>query len=444
MSSYQEALDILNRLINYERSMPTAYSPETLNLDRIGQLLDRLAWPDRSFRSIHIAGTKGKGSTAAMIESILRAAGYRTGLYTSPHLHTFRERIRISGEIISKEDFVTAFEAVQSYAPEVNGLTWFEMVTAIAFQAFDQAQIDIGVIEVGLGGRFDATNVITPIVSVITSLSMDHMNLLGDTLEKIAFEKAGIIKPGIPIVSASQRFIAMRVIARVAKERSARLIAVDNQVTYKVIDASLDGQIFEFSSNDPKQPFPTITASIPLLGTHQIINAATAITAVRVAREQNLSIDDEAIQRGLSQVKWPGRLEILSRDPLLIVDGAHNADSAEKLVHALRNIFGDRSWTLIIGISADKDIPKILDALLSIATRVFVTRARSARATDVETLAAQVRQRGAEPLVANDVASALELALADHNPIIVTGSLFTVADARAIWFERLGIDVISD
>ncbi len=444
MTTYSEALDFLNQFINYERSMPNAYSPDTLNLDRVNALLDRLGRPDRAFRSIHIAGTKGKGSTAAMIESIVRAAGYRTGLYTSPHLHSFRERMRINGELISQADFVKAYEMVQVHVNEVKGLTWFEVVTAIAFQAFADARINVGIIEVGLGGRFDATNVITPIVSVITSLSMDHMKLLGDTLEQISFEKAGIIKPGVPIVTASQRFMAMRVIERMAKEREAQVIGVDKQVTYKITATSLDGQDFVFSSNDTNYPFPSIEAHIPLLGTHQVINATTAITAVRVAREQGLSIDDEAIKRGLAQVKWPGRLEILSREPLLIVDGAHNGDSAEKLVFTLREIFGDKKWTLIIGISADKDIPTILASLTSIAQRVIVTRARSIRAADLDSLADQVRHYNIEPSIANDVASAIELALKDNDPILVTGSLFTVADAREVWFRKTGTQLITD
>src|SRR5512135_414055 len=255
MLTYQEALDYLNRFINYERSKPSSYSPETLNLDRVRQLLDQVGRPDRQFRSIHVAGTKGKGSTAAMIEAALRAAGYRTGLYTSPHLHTFRERMRIAGELISQANFVQAFATVQAHTTDIAGLTWFELVTAIAFQAFAQAAIEVAVIEVGLGGRFDATNAITPIVSVITSVSMDHMNLLGNTLQQIAFEKAGIIKPDVPIVSAPQKPAALEVIERTAEERHAPLFLVEKQLEYQVTAVSLSGQEFQIM---PVQHFEQI------------------------------------------------------------------------------------------------------------------------------------------------------------------------------------------
>jgi dihydrofolate synthase/folylpolyglutamate synthase len=204
MRTYPEALAYLNQYINYERTQPQRYAPETLSLARVNRLLDRLGRPDRAYRSIHIAGTKGKGSTAALIESCLRAAGYRTGFYTSPHLHTFRERMRVNNEYIRREEFGQLVDELEPHLNAVEGVTWFEVVTTLAFLFLARAQIDVAVLEVGLGGRFDATNVVTPIVSVITSLSMDHMNLLGNTIEQIAFEKAGIIKPHVPVVSAPQ------------------------------------------------------------------------------------------------------------------------------------------------------------------------------------------------------------------------------------------------
>ncbi len=205
MRTYAEAVTYLNQFISYERQQPAKYSPETLNLDRVNALLDRLGRPDRTFRAIHVAGSKGKGSTSALIASCLRAAGYRTGLYTSPHLHTFRERMRVNGELISREDFARLVDEIEPHVEAVAGITWFEIITALAFRYFAQSHIEVGVIEVGLGGRFDATNVLTPLVSVITPLSMEHMNLLGNTLELIAFEKAGIIKRHVPVVSAPQR-----------------------------------------------------------------------------------------------------------------------------------------------------------------------------------------------------------------------------------------------
>src|SRR5512136_1433936 len=223
MRTYAEALAYLNQFINYERAQPQRYTPETLSLDRVNHLLDRLGRPDQAYRAIHIAGTKGKGSTAAMIESCLRAAGYRTGFYMSPHLHTFRERMRVNNAYIAREEFAQLVDELEPHLKAVDGVTWFEVVTTLAFMFFARSQIDVAVLEVGLGGRFDATNVVTPVVSVITSLSMDHMNLLGNSIEQIAFEKAGIIKRHMPVVSAPQVPEALDVIWRVARMRGASL-----------------------------------------------------------------------------------------------------------------------------------------------------------------------------------------------------------------------------
>jgi dihydrofolate synthase/folylpolyglutamate synthase len=454
MNTYSEALAYLNHFISYERQQPAKYSPETLSLDRVNRLLDRLERPERAYRSIHIAGTKGKGSTAAMIEACLRAAGYRTGLYTSPHLHTFRERVRVDGANISREDFAARVDAIQPHLAAVEGLTWFEIVTAIAFWHFAQAAIDIAVLEVGLGGRFDATNVVTPLVSVIASLSLDHVNLLGNTLEQIAFEKAGIIKPNVPVVSAPQISAALHVIEAVARERNAPLTVIGRDVAFEKVAMSLTGQDFQIANVPPglsssgtgadARPLRAAIFNIPLLGSHQIINAATAITALRIAQECGLPIGDDAIRTGLFNVKWPGRLETLNRDPLLVVDGAHNGDSAQKLAQALREVFQYERWTLIIGISADKDIPAILDALLPIAAQVIVTRAHNVRAADVEVLAARTAERGKQPIIASNVNEAITIALQHSTPIIVTGSLFTVADAREAWFARQGVRIEKD
>ncbi len=422
MRTYTEALAYLNQFINYERTQPQRYAPETLSLDRVNQLLERLGRPDRAYRSIHIAGTKGKGSTAAMIESCLRAAGYRTGFYTSPHLHTFRERMRVDNEYISREEFARLVDELEPHLQAVDGATWFEITTILAFMFYAQSQIDVAVLEVGLGGRFDATNVATPIVSVITSLSMDHMNLLGSTIEQIAFEKAGIIKRQVPVVSAPQAPEALDVIQRVARVKGAKLVVASR--------LSPDHQEME--------------QSLPLLGAHQRINASVAVAALRIANECGLAVSEEAIRDGLEMVKWPGRLETLSSDPLVVVDGAHNSDSAQKLAAALREVFHIGKWTLIVGISADKDIPAILDGLLPIAERVIVTRASNVRATSPEIIEALVVDRGYKPVQAATVAEALEIALREQSPIIITGSLFTVADAREAWFARIGQPIEKD
>ncbi len=433
MRTYIDALAYLNQFINYERTQPQRYAPETLSLDRVNRLLDRLGRPDRAYRSIHIAGTKGKGSTAAMIESCLRAAGCRTGFYTSPHLHTFRERMRVNNEYIAREMFAQLVDELEPHLNAVEGVTWFEVVTTLAFMFFARSQIDVAVLEVGLGGRFDATNVVTPLVSVITSLSMDHMKLLGNTIEQIAFEKAGIIKRHVPVVSAPQAPEAMDVIRRVARVRGARLIVAQRVNSLGAKESRLRADFHYQTPNSFGENSPT-----PLLGAHQIVNARVAVTALHIANERGLTISDEAIRRGLETVKWPGRLEVLNHDPLVVVDGAHNGDSAQKLAAALREVFQVDRWTLIVGISADKDIAAILDGLLPIAERVIVTRASNTRAAQAEVIGAQIADRGYEPTPAANVAEAIDRALHDRSPIIITGSLFTVADAREAWFTRIG------
>jgi dihydrofolate synthase / folylpolyglutamate synthase len=439
MRTYSDALAYLNQFINYERSQPQRYAPETLSLDRVNHLLDPLERPDRAYRAIHIAGTKGKGSTAAMIESSLRVAGYRTGFYTSPHLHTFRERMRVNNEFITREQFAQLVDEIEPHVAAVEGVTWFEIVTAIAFLFFAQSKIDVAVLEVGLGGRFDATNVVTPIVSVITSLSMDHMNLLGNSIEQIALEKAGIIKRHVPVVSAPQVPEALDVIRRVARMRGAPLTVVQRMNSPAATPSRLEA---DFAYQTPNE-FGGKSAT-PLLGAHQLINASAAVTALRVANQHGLAISEEAIHQGLATVQWPGRLEVLSREPLLVVDGAHNGDSAQKLAQALRDVFRCEKWTLIIGISADKDMAAILDGLLPIAERVIVTRASNSRAASIEALGAQVTNRGHTPTLVTTVADALEIALHDRSPIIITGSLFTVADGREAWFKRCGISIEKD
>jgi len=337
--------------------------------------------------------------------------------------------------MIARADFARLVDEIEPHVEAVPGLTWFEIVTALAFLHFAQARVEVGVVEVGLGGRFDATNVLTPLVSVITSLSMDHMNLLGPTLAHIAFEKAGIIKRRVPVVSAPQRPAAFDVLRRVARFRATTITLIGRDVTYRLVESTRDGQRFQIDGGE---------FELPLLGAHQVLNAATAVTALRLAGGRGLPIGDDAIRAGLRDVQWPGRLEVLSRDPLLVVDGAHNGDSAQQLAAALRDVFGRDDWTLIIGVSADKDVPVILDALLPIASRVIVTRARSVRAADVKTLGQQVIDRGGETAFSDSVAEAIDLALIDQAPIIVTGSLFVVADARAAWFARTGQPLDAD
>jgi len=440
MLSYSEALAYLDQFVNYEKVRAIQAGPPPLGLAGVEALLARLGDPHRQYPIIHVAGTNGKGSVCAMIESMARASNLRTGLYTSPHLHTFRERICLNGRPIARDEVVTLVNELIPHIEAVSNLTWFEIVTALGLLHFAQQKVRLAVVEVGAGGQSDATNVVRPWVSVISTLSLDHTAWLGKTLTQIAAQKAGIIKPGVPVVSAPQQPEALAVIERVCAERQSPLVLVDKDVKFERVSASLDEQAFTLRNANSDQP--AALYKIPLLGSHQIINAATAVTALSLAAAHGLSVSDEAMHIGLANVRWPGRLEILNRDPLVVVDGAHNADSARKLAAALPDIFGIQAWTLIVGISADKDIAAILDALAPIAARVIVTRARNSRAADTETVAQQVIRRGAKPAIALSVTEAIEVALQDRSPIIIAGSLFTVADAREAWARRSGFELL--
>ncbi len=308
-------------------------------------LLNLLGNPHQAYPIIHVAGTKGKGSTSALCASVLTAAGYKTGLYTSPHLLDYVERIQIDGEPISHQMLVDLVEEIKPFVAQVEKLTTFEITTALAFLAFAKQGCTAAVFEVGLGGRLDATNVVTPRVSVITSLSMDHMTVLGDTLAKIAGEKAGIIKDGVPVVSAPQKEEALEVLLRVANSegryRGASTL-VGKDVTFEPVHHSLEGQIFALSAatveggRSAQNVVEGLLIPSLLLGAHQLVNAATAYAALKVS---GLEIPAEAIQRGFAQVKWPARFELVRREPPVIFDSAHNDDSFARLRETLETYF---------------------------------------------------------------------------------------------------------
>ena len=434
---YQAALDYVLRFADYER-MPR--SALVFDLRRIEALLKRLNNPQEAAKSIHIAGTKGKGSTVAMIASILTQAGYRTGLYTSPHLLDFTERIQIDGRPIAREDFAGLVAKLKPEVEAVNALsafgelTTFEILTALAFIYFKEREVDYQVLETGLGGRLDATNVVKPEVCAITSISFDHTDVLGNTLAQIAREKAGIIKPGSTAVCAPQSPEAMEVIVRICQERGVRLVRIGSDVAWRRKAFSSEGQTFHLNGLLGKYEF-----NLPLLGEHQLENAATAVAAAEVLVEQGARISPQSIARGLAQVHWPGRLQILKRKPWIIVDGAHNADSAMRLVKALKGYFKyDRAF-LIFGASADKDIAGMVSELAHFPDRVIVTRSRHPRAVAIDTLASEFSRYGITPEVAENISAAVELALARAKPadlICATGSLFIVAEVMEYMLKR--------
>ncbi|MBN1887486.1 MAG: bifunctional folylpolyglutamate synthase/dihydrofolate synthase [Thermoflexales bacterium] len=443
--SYQAALAYLDHYINYERERPAALAPGTFDLARMEALLADLGDPHCRYGVVHVAGTKGKGSVCAMIESVLRLAGFRTGLYTSPHLHTFRERVRVGGQAIAPDEMAALVDEMAPHAEAIPGLTWFEFVTALALLYFARREVEVAIVEVGLGGRLDATNVVSPLLSVITSLSLDHTAWLGETLAQIAAEKAGIIKPGRPVVSAPQSLEALRVIESRCAQLESALTLVGREWRFEPGAISTEGQSFYVTppGQSRRLGLPSEHASffIGLLGQHQVLNAVVALASLAHLGSMGLHVSPRHIREGLAGVWWPGRLEVLSREPLVVCDGAHNGDSARCLAAALREHFPGRRWTLIFGASSDKDLGAMLDVLAPFAGRVLATRTRHSRAAEPELLASLVRERGADVEVATSVPDALALALAqpgEQAGVIATGSLFVAAEARETWAQRSG------
>ncbi|NPV86042.1 MAG: bifunctional folylpolyglutamate synthase/dihydrofolate synthase [Anaerolineae bacterium] len=452
--AYQEALDYIYSFVDYSLTRTFRYTADKFDLDRVRALLARLGNPHQKYAVIHVTGTKGKGSVSAMLASALRAGGYRTGFYTSPHLSDFCERIQFNGQVIAHADLVRLVEALRPHVAEIEHLTSFEITTALAFLYFAQCNAEIAVIEVGLGGRLDATNVVDPLVSVITSISYDHTNVLGNTLSAIASEKAGIIKPGKPVVVAPQRDEARQVIEQTALQRGAPLIRVEQAYCFTPWKQSLDGQTFLIwhtskekrckasSSYTDRQVLHSTCLEIPLLGYHQVENAATAYAALQVARQRGLYLIEKDIQRGFSQVFWPARFEILRRNPLFVVDCAHNRDSALKLRLTIEEYFPSVPFLLLFGASEDKDVDGMLEELLPYAQRVIFTQSVHPRAMDADKLVELARKYPVEAESVVPVERALECALEvsghDEVAVVVAGSLFVAAAVRETW-QKLGL-----
>jgi dihydrofolate synthase/folylpolyglutamate synthase len=439
--NYSEAIAYLYSLTDYEKTRIERYTPETFGLTRAQELVAALGNPHMQFPSVHIAGTRGKGSTAAMCEACLRTAGYRTGFYISPHLHTFRERIQVNRENISREDVVALVEEIRPHVERVPGITTFEALTALGFLYLARAEVDVAVVEVGLGGRLDATNVLMPEVSVITSLSLEHTYLLGNTLDQIAYEKAGIIKPQVPVVTAPQQDDARIVLETVSREREAPLTRIGRDWKYEAGSADLQGQSFSIRRLAGAGSDLTGEYWIPLLGRHQLENAACAIAALDILKAGEFSISFEAVQKGLRAVQWPGRMEILSLKPLIVIDCAHNPYAARVLRTALEEWFPGQRWTLLYGASADKDVAGVLTTLLPISDYVLVTRSDHPRAAAPTQLADAVASAGGGAEVSVNVSKALQRALEvtpPENGLLVTGSIFLAADVREEWARHMG------
>jgi dihydrofolate synthase/folylpolyglutamate synthase len=442
--NYKEALAFLLALPDWERDTGARPAREELLLERPTALLAALGNPQTRYRSVLIAGTKGKGSTAAMLESILRAARYKTGLYTSPHLHTYRERIRVNGALILEDDFARGVGELAPLLrelllahPEFEAFTTFEVMTTLALEHFARAEIDVAVLEVGLGGRLDATNVVNADVALITPISFDHTAVLGNRLPKIAAEKAGIIKPQQIVLSARQAPEAMAVIERAAREKNATLGAAEREwlwlgqhADFMVAGAPHAGLWREHWRVDNLQ--------VPLRGVHQLANAALAVAAAKTAAEHwGLEIGEDQMRAGLAATQWAGRLEILQEreaaHPLIVTDGAHNGDSAEKLAAALQFHFTFEKLFLIFGALRDKELDALLAPFVPLTTHAWTIATSHPRSRDAESLAQALNAHGIPADAARDMRAALTAACANASPrdlICITGSLTTAAQAR--------------
>ncbi len=421
-------------LTDLERVAGQAPHVRRYDLGRVRVLLERLDNPHLKIPTVHITGTKGKGSTAATIASVLNAQGYNAGLFTSPHLHTFRERIQLGGEPVSKEEFASLVEAIWPVVQSINThgdqgeVTTFEVLTAMAFLHFYRRRAGFQVIEVGLGGRLDSTNLVQPKVCVITSISLDHTQILGDTVEQIARDKSGIIKPGSVAVTSPQTPGVMAVLEEACHAQGVDLVSVGEEYQWTLEAHDLDGQSFTVAA-----PWGNVRLWTPLLGEHQLENAATSVAALHLLTDMGFTISDEALSKGFRSVRWPGRLEVLSRKPLVVTDGAHNPYSAGKLREALHQYFSFERVIYVVGLSADKNASGIIQELAPGASMAVVTRSRHPRAMPPDLLAEGFRSVGVEAVPVEGVKEALHYAMRQARPrdlIVATGSLFVAAEAR--------------
>jgi dihydrofolate synthase/folylpolyglutamate synthase len=431
-AAYNLALDYLYSFVDYSLKHSSELAKADFNLDRMRALMAETGNPQDTYRIVHVAGTKGKGSVCALTASGLRAAGFRTGLYTSPHLVDYCERIQVNGVPIPHGRLAELVASIKPAVGRIPKLTTFEITTALAFMYFASEKVEAAVVEVGLGGRLDATNVVTPSVAAITSLSYDHMAVLGDTLTKIATEKAGIIKIGIPVVSAPQKDEALQVLQQIAEERGASFTLVGREVKFKPLDHSLDGQSLRVTWRQE-----SLTLNIPLLGVHQVQNAAVAATALWILRGQGLEIHNTDIQTGFGQVQWPARFQVVRREPPVILDSAHNQDSFSRLHQALEDYFPRRRIYLIFGASEDKNIPGMFKEIKPRVRKLFITKADQPRALAPELIGQLADKAGLayEIIVPVKAAAAyaLELSEKDGSIVVSAGSMFVTAEVMAAW-----------
>ncbi len=428
MITYTEALDYIYDLTKYGIK---------LGLKNINYLLYLLGEPHKKLKIIHVAGTNGKGSTCSLISSILQSDGYKVGLYTSPHLVDFTERIKINHKTIGRKKVSELLERIKPYiekvanTPSYGHPTFFEVITSMAFLYFFEEQVDFLVLEVGLGGRLDATNVCEPLISVITHIDYDHMDKLGNSLEEIAREKGGIIKPEGIVISSKQYEEAYNEIKKIADEKNSLIYSTGREINYEIVKSDINGVIFDLKGIYHNYK----NLHTPLLGRHQADNATTAITVIEALKIRGVNISEKAIRAGLEKVKWTGRLEIIQNNPTLILDGAHNPSGIRIVLQALEEIFTYHRLILVLAIFADKNYKKMIQIIAPKADLIITTKAKSPRAAPPQVIAKEAAQyiEQNKIIVTENIPQAINCALSNSKKddlICITGSLYTVGEAK--------------
>jgi dihydrofolate synthase/folylpolyglutamate synthase len=441
--TYEAAMRYLVSQTDYEQMLRVRYNRDTFSLDRMHDLLDQLGNPHRQIRAVHIAGTKGKGSTAMMLASMLRACGQKVGLYTSPHLMDVRERVTVNGDMVTQAAMTRLINRVEPIleAMEDNRPTFFEIMTALAFCHFVDMEVDLAVIETGLGGRLDSTNVLTPAVCGLTSISLDHTHQLGGTLKQIAQEKAGILKSDIPAVSVPQEADAERVLKKVAKTTKTKVLFTGKEIdfSYRVESSRMHGCHTRVCLTTPFSRFEHLP--VPVLGEHQALNCGLALALLDQLKQQGVPIQDEKAVEGLAGVYLPGRMEMIYHDPRVLADGAHNAASMSALMRAIGQHIPYDSMIMIFGCAADKDIDGMMEQISTGADKVIFTRAEgNARAAEPKDLGEIYEEKtGRVAQLTENLTDAIRIAgsaASREDLICITGSFYLVGEAKKLLQAR--------
>jgi len=433
---YKRSLDYIYSFIDFSIIRNLRYSPDKFDLSRMYGVMSLLGDPQLNYDVIHVAGTKGKGSICAMIASIMREAGYKVGFYSSPHMIEFRERIKVNNNEITKKLLINYVMKLRPVFNSVEKISTFEVITAIAFKYFADQHVDIAIIEVGMGGRLDATNVVQPIVSIISPISHDHMKILGNTISKIAREKAGIIKKSIPVITSPQNKSSKGEIERIANRKGSLIIDTSEKYAFKQIDYSLAKQSFiikEKLINLPATSSPIY--EIPLLGDHQINNAVTAFACIMKLRKLGYEINENALKNGFSKVDWPGRFEVICKKPLIIVDGAHNRDSFRKLRNTIKKYLAGKKVILIFGASEDKEFKLMIKIIKPYINYFVFTKSNHPRALGLGELEKFAINLGLDNYSISEIENIIPFIFRKSNmdkAFIATGSIFVAGAIKQL------------